>query len=57
MVSWSTVNRMKAQLVNDALLMAIWKRKPDKGLLWHTNRGSQYASDSDRGILKEHHVI
>jgi len=48
---------MKAQLVNDALLMAIWIRKPDKGLLWHTDRGSQYASDSHRAILKEHHVI
>ncbi len=48
---------MKAQLVNDALLMAIWKRKPTKGLIWHTDRGSQYASDSHRAILKGHHVI
>jgi transposase InsO family protein len=40
-------------LVNDALLMAVWKRKPSKGLIWHTDRGSQYASD----ILKEHHII
>ena len=38
--------RMKAQLVNDVLLMAIWKRKPTKGLVWHSDRGSQYASDS-----------
>ena len=50
-------NRMKAPLVNDALLMAILKRKPIKGLAWHTDRGSQYASDSHRAILKEHHVI
>jgi transposase InsO family protein len=56
-VGWSMDNRMKAQLVNDALLMAIWKRKPTKGLIWHTDRGSQYASDSHRAILKEHHVI
>ena len=56
-VGWSMDNRMKAQLVNDALLMAIWKRKPIKGLIWHTDRGSQYASDSHRAILKEHHVI
>jgi transposase InsO family protein len=33
--------RMQAKLVNDALLMAIWKRKPGKGLIWHTDRGSQ----------------
>jgi len=32
--------------------MALWKRKPPKGLVWHTDRGSQYASDSHRNILK-----
>ena len=56
-VGWSMDSRMKAQLVNDALLMAIWKRKPTKGLIWHTDRGSQYASDSHRVILQEHHII
>jgi putative transposase len=56
-VGWSMDSRMKAQLVNEALLMAIWQRKPDKGLIWHTDRGSQYASDSHRAILKAHHVI
>ncbi len=55
-VGWSMDSRMKAQLVNDALLMAIWNRNPDKGLVWHTVRGSQYASDSHRAILKEHHI-
>jgi transposase InsO family protein len=48
--------RMKAPLVNDALLMALWKRKSAQGLVWHTDRGSQYASDSHRDILKDHHV-
>jgi transposase InsO family protein len=56
-VGWSMNQRMKAQLVNDALLMAIWKRKPSKYLVWHTDRGSQYASDSHRAILKEHPII
>lgn len=36
-VGWSMAAHMKTQLVNDALQMAIWKRKPDKGLLWHTD--------------------
>ncbi len=40
-VGWSMDGNRRAKLVNDALLMAIWKRKPDKGLLWHTDRGSQ----------------
>ena len=51
-VGWSMAEPMRAKLVNDALLMAIWKRKPDKGLLWHSDRGSQYASDSHRKLLK-----
>jgi putative transposase len=34
------------------LLMAIWQRKPAKGLIWHTDRGCQYASDSHRRIFE-----
>jgi len=49
--------RMTVDLVNEALLSAIWRRKPDKGLLWHTDRGSQYASISHRVLLKEHEII
>ena len=55
-VGWSMHKRMKAKLVNDALLMAIWKRKPADGLVWHTDRGSQYASDSHREILSDHKI-
>jgi len=35
---------MKAELVNDALKMTLWKRKLGERLVWHTDRGSQYAS-------------
>ena len=55
-VGWSMDKNMKAKLVNDALLMALWERKPKRGLIWHTDRGSQYASTSHRKILKQHHV-
>lgn len=55
-IGWSMADHMRAELVNDALLMAIWKRKPSKGLIWHTDRGSQYASDSHRSILKDHSI-
>ena len=55
-VGWSMAEHMRAKLVNDALLMAVWKRKPSKGLIWHTDRGSQYASDSHRALLKEHGI-
>ena len=56
-VGWSMDTSMTASLVNDALLMAIWQRKPEKGLIWHTDRGSQYCSKSHRNILKDHGII
>lgn len=56
-IGWSMSNRMKAELVNNALLMAIWQRKPAKGLIWHTDRGSQYAADSHLKIIKDHKII
>lgn len=56
-VGWSMDDTMRTKLVNDALLMAIKRRKPDKGLIWHTDRGSQYASDSHKNLLKEHGII
>ena len=57
-IGWSMSNNMKAKLVNDALTMAIWKRKPKRGgLIWHTDQGSQYACESHRSILKDHDII
>ncbi len=55
-VGWSMDSRMTASLANSAMLMAIWKRKPAKGLIFHSDRGSQYASDSYREILSDYGV-
>lgn len=55
-VGWSMAEHMRTKLVNDALLMAIWKRKPAKGLLWHTDRGSQYASEGHRELLEQYGI-
>jgi transposase InsO family protein len=55
-VGWSMSDRMKTSLVNDAMQMAIWQRKAPKGLIWHTDRGSQYASKSHRALLKQHRI-
>ena len=55
-VGWSMGKRMKADLVNNALSMVIWTRKPKDGLIWHTDRGSQYAAKSHRRILKQHNI-
>lgn len=55
-VGWSMAEHMRAKLVNDALMMTIWQRKPAKGLLWHSDRGSQYASESHRTLLRQHGI-
>jgi putative transposase len=55
-VGWSMSARMKAQLVCDALTMAIWQRRPAAGLIHHSDRGSQYASKAFRRVLDAHHI-
>ena len=56
-VGWSMNDTMKVSLVNDALDMAILHRSPPKGLIWHTDRGSQYASYTHKDLLQKHGII
>lgn len=56
-VGWAMSERMTAQLANDALMMAIWKRRPPKGLMTHSDRGSQYASALYQKTIKDHGFI
>ncbi len=56
-VGWSMDDTMKVSLVNDALNMAIIARKPPKGLIWHTDRGSQYASYAHKDLLQQHGIV
>jgi putative transposase len=51
-VGWSMDSRMKARLVTDALRMALWQRRPESGLIVHSDRGSQYASKAYRRLLE-----
>lgn len=44
---------MKVDWVCDALLMAIWRRKPGRGLIHLSDRGSQYACHEYQDILKD----
>lgn len=43
-VGWSMSRRMKSELVVQALIMAMVRRRPPKGLIFHSDRGSQYCS-------------
>ena len=56
-VGWSMNQRMKAQLVGDALTMAHWRRKPAAGLIMHSDRGVQYASDEHRKLIKQYQMV
>ena len=56
-VGWAMDDNMKVSLVNDALMMAIKARKPLQGLIWHTDRGSQYASHSHRDLLEANGIV
>jgi len=56
-VGWSMDETMKVSLVNDALKMAIRSRNPKRGLIWHTDRGSQYASYEHKNLLKQYGII
>jgi transposase InsO family protein len=50
-VGWAIDDHMRTSLCVRALQMAFWQRKPDKGLLHHSDRGSQYASQEYRQHL------
>ena len=56
-VGWSMSERMTAQLVCDALKMAMWRRHMPTGVIVHSDRGSQYCSGVYQKLLKKHELI
>lgn len=50
-VGWSLAAHMRAELVNQALEQALATRRPQRGLIFHSDRGSQYGSKAHRRIL------
>jgi len=56
-VGWSLNKRMTKQLVMNALRMAYWRRKPAAGLLFHSDRGSQYCSTDFQRMLKSYKMV
>jgi putative transposase len=55
-VGWSMSATMTAQLVTDALVMAIWRRGRPRALLHHSDRGSQYTSEQFQRLMVDHGV-
>lgn len=56
-VGWALSERMTKQLVIDALQMAVWSRKPLRGLILHSDRGSQYCSHEYQKLLTLHGLV
>ena len=56
-VGWSMDDNMETSLVNNALQMALHTRNPPSRLIWHTDRGTQYASTSHRELLEENNIL
>ncbi len=55
-VGWSMDATMTSRLVVDALHLALGRRRPEAGLLAHSDRGSQYASPHYQGLLRKHGI-
>ena len=55
-VGWSMGERIDSRLVVDALEMAVSRRLPEEGLVAHSDRGSQYASEHYQRLLAKHGI-
>ncbi|AZT15270.1 IS3 family transposase [Salmonella enterica subsp. enterica serovar Stanleyville] len=53
-IGWSMQPRMTKEIVLNALLMALWRRNPQKAVLVHSDQGSQYTSYEWQSFLKSH---
>jgi putative transposase len=55
-VGWSMHTRMQTDLVMQALLMALWRRRPTGTVVVHSDQGSQYTSDDWQRFLRDHQL-
>lgn len=56
-LGWAMVDKNNAQLVQDALTMAIWRRGKVDSIIVHSDRGSTYASGDYQRLLKENRLL
>lgn len=55
-VGWAMQSRQPTNLVLQALLMAVWRRKPAEKVLIHSDQGSQFTSIEWASFLKQHNL-
>ncbi len=56
-IGWSIQPVMTRELISRALMMALWRRKFPRGVLCHSDRGSQYCSNDYQALLKKYGLI
>lgn len=56
-VGWAMDRNITKELATDALVMAIGRRRPSPGLIFHTDRGSQYCSGAFQNLLKMNGMV
>lgn len=56
-VGWSTGERLHKELALGALRMALARRRPEQGLIHHSDRGSQYVSRAYQNVLRSHGLL
>lgn len=56
-IGWSMSSRINTELVLDALVMALWRRKPKVEVIVHSDQGCQYTSYDWSAMLKQHNLV
>jgi transposase InsO family protein len=56
-VGWALADHMRTELVEDALTMAFVQRRPPEGLIFHSDRGSQYVGHDYARLAKDQGVV
>jgi putative transposase len=57
MIGWSMGSRIDAELVLNALLIALWRRQPKQPVLVHSNQGFQFTEHDWQVFLRDHNLV
>jgi len=56
-VGWSMGSRIDTSLMLDALLMALWRRRPKEAVMVHSDQGSQFTGHAWQDFLRDHNLV
>jgi putative transposase len=56
-IGWSMKPTLAKDIVLDALLMAVWRRRPNEPVIIHSDQGSQYSSGDWQKFCQKHNLV